>query len=97
MSNLTGDIEEGPILASTSCEFKGAMTFPDTVTIGCATREGGVGEDSTTWSQSYACVSHKTGRVVATGEALMVNFNYQTGERMPMTQDMKRMLFGESN
>jgi len=62
----------GPILASTQCRFKAPLTFPDTVSI--ATRVSGISDDR--FTMEYYVKSHKTGRVVAEGEGLVVFYDY---------------------
>ena len=66
---------EAPILKSLTAEFKATLTFPDVVTMGVRTVELSQRE----YAQFYACVSHASGRVVATGTARFVNFDYDAG------------------
>jgi len=77
---------EAPITA----EFKAPLTFPDVVTIGVRTVELSQRE----YDQFYACVSHASGRVVATGTARFVNFDYDAGRPSEMSDSMRRTLFG---
>ncbi len=58
----------GPILAETSCRFRVALSYPDTVSIGA--RVASVGEDR--FVMHYAVFSHKLGRIAAEGEGVMV-------------------------
>ena len=66
------------------------LTFPDVVTIGVRTVELSQRE----YDQFYACVSHASGRVVATGTARFVNFDYDAGRPSEMSDSMRRTLFG---
>lgn len=77
---------EAPITA----EFKAPLTFPDVVTIGVRTVELSRRE----YDQFYACVGHASGRVVATGTARFVNFDYDAGRPSEMSDSMRRTLFG---
>jgi acyl-CoA thioesterase FadM len=75
---------------SLTAEFKAPLTFPDVVTIGVRTVELSQRE----YDQFYACVSHASGRVVATGTARFVNFDYDAGRPSEMSDSMRRTLFG---
>lgn len=73
-----GDV--GPILASTSCRFKAPVTFPDTLEIAIEVID--VGEDR--FSHRYTVRSEALGRVAATGEALVVSYDYAKGAKAPV-------------
>lgn len=62
----------GPILASTQCRFKAPLTYPDTITVG--TRVEGLGSDR--FLMQYFVLSHKSGRVAAEGEGMIVYYDY---------------------
>jgi acyl-CoA thioester hydrolase len=81
---------EAPTVKSLTAEFKAPLTFPDVVTIGVRTVELSQRE----YDQFYACVSHASGRVVATGTARFVNFDYDAGRPSEMSDSMRRTLFG---
>ncbi len=72
--------EVGPILASTSCRFKAPVKFPDTLTIEVEVVD--VGEDR--FSHKYTAHSAALGRVAATGEALVVAYDYAAGSKAPL-------------
>jgi acyl-CoA thioester hydrolase len=72
--------EVGPILASTSCRFKAPVTFPDTLEI--AVEVVDIGEDR--FSHLYTVKSEVLGRVAATGEGLIVAYNYGSGVKAPL-------------
>ncbi|MEJ5300658.1 MAG: thioesterase family protein [Thermodesulforhabdaceae bacterium] len=67
----------GPILAETSCRYLKPLRFPDTIDVGCRTS---VIRDSEI-EQDYAIYSHRQDRIVATGWALIVAYNYKTFKR----------------
>ena len=81
---------EGPILKSVAADFKAPLKFPDAVTVGVRT----VQLSPRDYEQQYACVSHASGRVVATGTARFVNFDYGAGRARDMSERMRRLLFG---
>ncbi|HSF20016.1 MAG TPA: thioesterase family protein [Vicinamibacteria bacterium] len=63
----------GPILASTSCNFRKPLVYPDTVWTGA--RADTIGEDR--FVMRYRIVSESRQRVVADGEGLVVAYDYQ--------------------
>lgn len=63
----------GPILASTSCNFRAPLTFPDTIQI--ATRVEDI--KSKTFKMKYVVYSEALKKVAAEGEGLIVYYDYQ--------------------
>lgn len=78
----------GPILHSASCRFRIPLTHPDTVTVGA--QIGDVGADR--FVMRYRAVSHQHGAVAADGESLIVTFNYATGSKARMSDDLAACL-----
>lgn len=70
----------GPILASTSCRFRRALTYPDTVTVGARVTD--VGTDR--FTMEYRVHSHTLGEVAADGEGLIVCYNYREKTTAPL-------------
>jgi acyl-CoA thioester hydrolase len=67
----------GPILAAQSCDYRRALTFPDTVHVGIRmTRIG-----RTSFSMEHRIVSQELGAVAAEGTSTTVVFDY--GENRP--------------
>ena len=75
----------GPILASTSCRFRAPVTYPDTVQAGARVTD--VGEDR--FRMEYAVASEKLGRLAATGEGLIVTYDYERGHKVPLPDDWR--------
>ena len=75
----------GPILKSTSCDYKAPTKFPDTLTIGLLSRV----TSDTEYEQLYAVVSHNSGRVIATGRGELVHFDYAKNERAPLPPELR--------
>lgn len=75
----------GVILAANSCRYKAPVTYPDTLSIG--SRIAAMGPDS--FLMEYAAVSHKLGRVVAEGDALVVLYNFVEKRRSLMTPELR--------
>lgn len=67
----------GPILASTQCQFKAPLTFPDTITI--ATRIANLDTLATgekRFTMEYAVFSENQDCIAAKGEGLIVYYDY---------------------
>ena len=86
--DFTGSAAVGPILASTSCRYKAPVLYPDEVVVGV--RVDDVGSDR--FSMTMALFSKARGFVVATGEALIVSFNYQTQQKAPIPDDVVKAI-----
>ena len=87
-----GSIEQpdgvGPIVHSASCRFRIPLTHPDTVTVGAQ-----VGEvDDDRFVMRYRAVSHRHGAVAADGESLIVTFDYATGSKARVSDDLAACL-----
>lgn len=87
-----GSIEQsrgvGPILHSASCRFRIPLTHPDTVTVGA--QIGDVGDDR--FVMRHRIVSHQHGAVAADGESVIVTFDYATGRKAPVSEDLAARL-----
>lgn len=62
----------GPILASTSARFKAPVTYPDTLHVGV--RVADVEDDR--FTMEFSAFSEELQRVAATGDALVVSYDY---------------------
>lgn len=65
----------GPILHSTSCRFRRPVTYPDTVRVGVRTTD--LTDDR--FTHEYLMVSDTTGETVATGQGVVVSYDYEQG------------------
>lgn len=70
----------GVILKSVACSYKAPLKWPDTVTIGVRCTK----VDVDRFTLEHAVHSSNLGRVVATGDAVMVAYDYDRGEKTPM-------------
>lgn len=77
----------GPILAATSCQFRAPLTHPDTVTCAVWVRQIG----TTSFTLDYALHSAAQG-LVATGDSVVVNFDYTAGHKRPLAGAVKDAL-----
>lgn len=76
----------GPILGSCSCRFKAPVTYPDTVLAGI--RVSAVGEDR--FTMEFALYSEQLKCVAATGEGVIVSFDYDAKKKAPLPESWKR-------
>lgn len=75
----------GPILASTSCDFKKALTFPDKICVGAKVSE--MSEDR--FRMEYRIVSEKLQKIAAEGEGWIVSFNYRESRKAPVPPEIR--------
>lgn len=75
----------GPILAETTCRFRVALSYPDTVSIGA--RVTGVAEDR--FVMRYAVFSHRLGRLAAEGEGTLVCFDYRRNRKAAVPETLR--------
>ena len=68
----------GPILKSTSCDFKRALTYPDRIRIGARVLLP-LGEDR--FTMEYAIASEQQNAVTTIGTSVIVAFNYRTQQK----------------
>jgi acyl-CoA thioester hydrolase len=83
----------GPILASTKCKFIAALSFPDTVLVGTRTSE--IKADR--FIMEYCLVSRRLQRVAATGEAVLVTYNYHEKKKAPIPEELRKIISGIEN
>jgi len=74
----------GPILKSTSSVYRIPLIFPDVITVGAKVTK----LDVDRFTMKYAVFSHQYGRIAAEGEGVVVMFNYRTGEKTPLHDDI---------
>jgi len=77
--NVIGHMEKtqvGPILASTRCDFRAPLTYPDKIQI--ATVAEGIATKY--FKMKYIVYSERLNKVAAEGEGLVVYYDYQRGK-----------------
>ena len=76
----------GPILAHVSCDFLKPVVWPAEIIVG--TRVSSFGR--TSFKMDYA-IAHASqpDELVATGEGVIVLVNYGTGEKIPVSEELK--------
>ncbi|HET6490062.1 MAG TPA: thioesterase family protein [Syntrophales bacterium] len=78
----------GPILAETTCRFRAALAYPDTVSIGAKVAR--LGEDR--FVMHYIVFSHRLRRIAAEGEGVMVCFDYRQNHKAPIPDKLRRRI-----
>lgn len=86
--DFTSNTAVGPILASTSCRYRLPLFYPDHVTAGVRVRD--VSDDR--FTMEIDLVSHNAGRVAATGEAVIVAYDYAAKKRASLPDAVRRQL-----
>lgn len=74
-----------PVVASARCDFLAPVVFPDTV-VG-KTRISRLGNSS--FSMEYELASHAQGKLVARGEATVVNIDPASGKSRPLPSTLR--------
>jgi len=75
----------GPILANTQCKFKIPLTYPDTVSVGAKVDL----MENDRFLMKYLVVSHKHKNVAASGEGMLVSFNYHESKKTPIPDEIR--------
>jgi acyl-CoA thioester hydrolase len=78
----------GPILAWTSCRFRRALTYPDTVSVG--TRVTKIEADR--FTMETLIVSHAMSDVAAESEGIVVTFNYREQKKVAIPDEIRRRI-----
>jgi len=76
--------KSGPVLASTSCNFKALVLYPDTLHI--ATRTFDL--QAKRVSMEYVVYSEQQQKIVADGEGLMVYFDFASGRSVEIPEEI---------
>ena len=87
LHELLNPEDRGPILASVTCDYKRQIRFPDDVLIGARTLK--IGTSSVTLEHSV--FSSTTNAIAATGQSVIVMFDYGKQHPIPIDDEMKRV------
>jgi len=72
--------DQGPVLASTRCDFRRQLHYPAEIDIGARVARIG----TTSFTMEYAIFDHGTGDLVANGEGVLVWVDYDEGVPIPV-------------
>ncbi len=78
----------GPILASTQCRYKIPLTYPDHVTVGA--KVASIEKDR--FIMKYAVISLKHKKIAASGEGVIVTFDYQNNKKALVPDGIKKRI-----
>ncbi len=78
----------GPILASTRCDYRRPLTYPDTVRVG--SRVARIGRTSLT--MEHRVVGLASNEIAAEGTAVLVLFDYNKSEPCPIPDPIRRRI-----
>jgi acyl-CoA thioester hydrolase len=78
----------GPILASTQCRFRRALTYPDTIRIGARV----VTIDDDRFAFEYRLVTERLGSIAAEGQGVIVTYHYARGEKVAVPEELRRRI-----
>jgi acyl-CoA thioester hydrolase len=77
-----------PILAATQCQFRVAMTYPDTARV--ETGISHVGRSS--FTMRYHVYSERQGRLAAEGEGVVVWYDYEAQQSVPLPDELRQRI-----
>lgn len=75
----------GPILANTQCKYKIPLTYPDQVSVGAKVDL----MEKDRFLMKYLVVSHKHKNIAASGEGMVVSFNYHENLKAPIPDEIR--------
>ena len=78
----------GAILRSTSCRFRRALFYPDTIEVGGRASE--IADDR--FTMEYRVVSLEHDEIVAEGSGVIVSFDYGERKKVPIPDDVQSKL-----
>ena len=78
----------GTILGSTQCIYKIPLTYPDRVSVGA--KVGEMGSDR--FRMDFCIVSHNHSKIAATGEGILVSFDYRANKKVPMPEALRQRI-----
>jgi acyl-CoA thioester hydrolase len=84
LQSAIGDVSKdhpvGPILASTSCQFRLPVTFPETLTVSVYLERLG----SKSMTLKYEMLRQSDGQIAAEGDSVLVWFDFKAGHSVPI-------------
>ena len=80
----------GPILKSTSCDYKFPGSYPDDVICGSRVDKSSIKDSE--FQMEYICFSEAKGRTLATGTGLIVTYDYGLNRRAKIPRALEQAL-----
>ena len=88
MSKVLGELNVGPILAATDCNYVRQVLYPDTVRVGTMVKR--LGRSSSTLT--HIVHSDRLGTTVAYGESVVVVFDFASQRPVRIPQEVRDLL-----
>lgn len=85
---LRADTRQGPILGTATCRFMRPIHHPDTVVIETGVRSLG----QTSFVLDYRLHSRSQNALAATGDSVVVFYDYDRGHKVPLPDDVRAAL-----
>lgn len=85
LTNLHNDMQTGPMLAATSCQFKKPLFYPGRITV-----EAGMREIRNTSFILQHRILNEQGELAAEAEDVIVMFNFQANEKVTFPEELLR-------
>ena len=79
---------KGPILASIGCNFRRAVTFPDTIHAGARISKMG----NSSLEMEHVIASESAGELVADAKSTIVFFDYAAGRSLPLPDSIREAI-----
>ncbi|MBN2569612.1 MAG: acyl-CoA thioesterase [Deltaproteobacteria bacterium] len=79
---------DGAILASTQCNYRIPLTYPDTLSVGAKVVE----MDDDRFLMKHAAFSHGHNKIAAEGTALLVSYSYRENKKIRLSEDMRKRI-----
>jgi len=86
--NPTGNDGVAAILASTQCDYRKALAYPDTISTGARVSE--IGSDR--FTMEYRLVSHQLQKIAAEGKSVVVSYNYREKRKAELPEAVRRSI-----
>jgi len=87
---LEGMPAVGPILARQTIDYRLPLTYPDTLRASATVTRLG----NTSFTMGLRVESEKRRKIAAEGEAVIVMLDYRTGQKVPLTDDLRARIEG---
>lgn len=78
----------GPIIRSTQARFRKPVSYPDHLLVGA--RVSAIQTDRVTFD--YRIISTKMNAEAAEGQAVVVSYDYKTGEKVPIPDEIRKAI-----
>lgn len=85
LGSLRNDSGQGPVLASTSCNFRRPLHYPAEIEIGARVSRVG----TTSFTMDYAIFAGDTDDLIADGQGVLVWVDYAEGNSVPLPERIK--------